>query len=187
MIWSLVISVCCAAVRLSSPGTVQEFTPEVPSRPSRCQGGFSNVTWAATVAARSGYGLNRAAGSPQKGTQGLEESLVSVLRMSVSAGERGPLITLSGEADITNAAELSELITAQLSGGTRHLAIDVAGLAFADSASVHVLVAAARTLNERGGGLLLLRPQRPISVVLQLIGVSELITIREGTAVEPGP
>jgi hypothetical protein len=40
--------------------------------------------------------------------------------MSVSAGERGPLITLSGEADITNAAELSELITAQLSGGTRH-------------------------------------------------------------------
>ena len=112
---------------------------------------------------------------------------MSVLRMSVSAGERGPLITLSGEADITNAAELSELINAQLSGGTRHLAIDVAGLAFADSASVHVLVAAARTLNERGGGLLLLRPQRPISVVLQLIGVSELITIREETAAEPGP
>jgi len=112
---------------------------------------------------------------------------VSVLRMSVSAGERGPLITLSGEADITNAAELSELITAQLSGGTRHLAIDAAGLAFADSASVHVLLAAARTLNERGGGLLLLRPQRPISVLLQLIGVSELITIREETTAEPGP
>jgi anti-anti-sigma factor len=107
--------------------------------------------------------------------------------MSVSAGERGPLITLSGEADITNAAELSELINAQLSGGTRHLAIDAAGLAFADSASVHVLLAAARTLNERGGSLLLLRPQRPISVVLQLIGVSELITVREETAAEPGP
>jgi anti-sigma B factor antagonist len=107
--------------------------------------------------------------------------------MSVSAGERGPLITLSGEADITNAAELSELITAQLSGGTRYLAIDAAGLAFADSASVRVLLAAARTLNERGGGLLLLRPQRPISVVLQLTGVSQLITIGEETAAEPGP
>ena len=107
--------------------------------------------------------------------------------MSVSAGERGPLITLSGEADITNAAELSELITAQLSGGTRHLAIDAAGLAFADSASVHVLLAAARTLNERGGGLLLLRPQRPITVVLQLTGVGELITIRDEASAEPGP
>ncbi|HEX5296522.1 MAG TPA: hypothetical protein VFW50_06005 [Streptosporangiaceae bacterium] len=36
---------------------------------------------------------------------------MSVLRMSASAGERRPTITLSGEADITNAAELSELIT----------------------------------------------------------------------------
>jgi len=107
--------------------------------------------------------------------------------MSVSAGERGPLITLSGEADITNAAELSELINAQMSGGTRHLAIDAAGLAFADSASVHVLLAAARTLNERGGGLLLLRPQRTISVVLRLTGVGELITIRDEAGAEPGP
>ncbi|MBV9096179.1 MAG: hypothetical protein JO132_20280 [Streptosporangiaceae bacterium] len=43
---------------------------------------------------------------------------MSLLRTSVSAGEYGPLITLSGEADITTAAQLSELLTAQMSGGT---------------------------------------------------------------------
>ena len=60
---------------------------------------------------------------------------------------------LSGETDIATVAELSELVTAQLAGGTVHLTIDVSGLSFADSASVRVLVLAARTLKERGGGL----------------------------------
>jgi len=52
---------------------------------------------------------------------------VSVLRASVSAGIR-PLVTLSGEADITTAARLSELVTAQLSGETRYLSIDATEL-----------------------------------------------------------
>jgi len=119
--------------------------------------------------------------------QGSEESLVSVLRASVSAGEYGPLITLSGEADVTTAAELGELMAAQLADGTRYLAIDAAGLAFADSASIHVLLTTARTLKERGGGLLLMRPQRPVATVLHLTGASELIIIREETGAEPRP
>lgn len=52
---------------------------------------------------------------------------MSTLDASVAAGDSGPLITLSGEADITNAAELSELVTGQLSGGTLHLTIDTSG------------------------------------------------------------
>lgn len=112
---------------------------------------------------------------------------MNVLRASVSAGECGPLIMLSGEADVTTAAQLSELLTGQLSGGTRHLAIDAAGLAFADSASVHVLLTAARTLKERGGSLLLMRPQRPVATVLHLTGADQLITIREEAGARPGP
>jgi hypothetical protein len=36
---------------------------------------------------------------------------VSTFRASVAAGESGPVIVLTGEVDITNAAELSELVT----------------------------------------------------------------------------
>jgi hypothetical protein len=36
---------------------------------------------------------------------------VSMLRGSVTAGQSGPLIVLRGEVDLTNAAELSELVT----------------------------------------------------------------------------
>jgi ABC-type transporter Mla MlaB component len=62
-----------------------------------------------------------------------------------------PLVTLSGEADITTAARLSELVTAQLSGETRYLSIDAAELTYADSMAIHVLLMAAETLKERGG------------------------------------
>ena len=100
------------------------------------------------------------------------------LDASVSAGEFGPLLVLSGEADVTTAAQLSEIVSAQLSGGTRHLTIDAAGLAFADSMSVHILLAAARTLQERGGSLVLLRPQRTVATLLHLTGASQMITIQ---------
>jgi hypothetical protein len=48
----------------------------------------------------------------------------------VSAGESGPLNTLCGEADMTTVAELTELVTAQLTGGTVQLTFDVSELSF---------------------------------------------------------
>ena len=112
---------------------------------------------------------------------------MSTLRASVSAGESGPVITLSGETDITTVAELSELVTAQLSGGTLHLTIDASGLGFADSVSVRVLVLAARTLRQRGGGLVLLRPQQVLARMLEIMGADQMITIRGGTEARPEP
>jgi hypothetical protein len=39
---------------------------------------------------------------------------VSLFRAWVSAGESGPVITLSGETDMSMVAELSQLVTGQL-------------------------------------------------------------------------
>ena len=110
---------------------------------------------------------------------------MGTLRASVSAGESGPVITLSGETDITTVAELRELVTAQLSGGTLHLTVDASGLGFADSVSVRVLVSAARTLRQRGGGLVLLRPQRVLARMLEVMGADQMITIRGETEARP--
>ena len=110
---------------------------------------------------------------------------MSTLRASVSAGESGPLIVLTGEVDITTAAELSELVTGQLTEKTLHLTIDVSGLDFADTAAIRVFLLAARTLRQRGGDLVLLRPQRPLARVLEILGAAEVITIRNGTGTPP--
>jgi anti-anti-sigma factor len=101
-----------------------------------------------------------------------------MLAASVAAGASGPVIVLSGEADLTTVAQLSALLTAQLSREVRQLTIDVSELRFADSASIRALMLAARALKERGGNLVLLRPQQPITRLLALTGAEQIFTIR---------
>lgn len=112
---------------------------------------------------------------------------MSMLEISVAAGEAGPVMALSGEADLASAAALSEALAAQVSGGARHLTVDAAGLRFADSASVRALMLAGRTLQERGGSLVLVRPQPAVAKVLTLMGVDQVITVRGGTDAGLGP
>ena len=109
-----------------------------------------------------------------------------MLRASVAAGISGPVVILSGETDLTSAGQLSALIAAQLSGGTRQLTVEVSGLRFADTASIRTLVLAAKTLNKRGGSLVLLRPQQTIARMLDLLGAAQMFTIRVETQGEPG-
>jgi len=105
------------------------------------------------------------------------------LEVSGMAGASGPVVMLAGEADLTNSAQLSTFLSAQLCDGARQLTIDVSGLRFADSASIRTLVLTARTLKERGGSLLLLRPQQPVARVLELPGADQVIAVRGiGTA-----
>jgi anti-anti-sigma factor len=108
-----------------------------------------------------------------------------MLTASVGSGESGPLIVLSGESDLTGTGQLNALITAQLSTGTRQLTIDASELSFADSMSIRILVRAARTLNERGGRLVLLRPQPAVARILEIMGADQAITIRAETHGEP--
>jgi anti-anti-sigma factor len=112
---------------------------------------------------------------------------VSTFRASVTAGKSGPLIVLTGEVDITTAAELSGLVTSQLAEGTLHLTIDVGGLDFADTAGIRVFLLAAKKLRQRGGSLVLLRPQRTLARVLDILGAEQVIEIQKGTEATPEP
>jgi anti-anti-sigma factor len=112
---------------------------------------------------------------------------VSALLASVAAGESGPVIVLSGEADIASAAQLTALIGSQLSAGAVHLTINASGLRYADSMALHVLLVTAKILRARGGGLVLLRPQKPVAMILTLMAADQLITIRRALEVAPQP
>jgi anti-sigma B factor antagonist len=108
-----------------------------------------------------------------------------MLEASVAAGEYGPVIILSGEIDLESNDRLSALLARQLAGGTRQLTVDVSGLRFADSSGVRALILAALTLKDRGGSLVLLRPQEAMARVLELMGADRVFTIRGGTYGEP--
>lgn len=109
---------------------------------------------------------------------------MGLLDISVTAGESGPVLVLSGEADVTAAAELGAALDSQIGGGARHLTVDVSGLRFADSAAIAVLVLAARALKERGGVLELLGPQEIVARALSLLGADQVLDVQAGTGAE---
>ena len=112
---------------------------------------------------------------------------MGLLEISGAAGQTGPVLTLSGEADLTTVAELTDALSAQLAAGARHLTVDLSRLRFADSAVIRELVLAGRTLKDRGGGLALARPQPVVARALGLLGVDLMIEVRDGLSAGADP
>jgi len=103
---------------------------------------------------------------------------VSQLEISVGAGLSGTLIALSGESDLTTTAELSEALAAQMTGGPRHMTVDLSGLSFADTATIRILLSTHRTLGAIGGNLELMNPHPNVARSLTLLGVDKILSIR---------
>lgn len=102
---------------------------------------------------------------------------MSLLEIVVAAGDGGPVVALSGEADVTTVPELTSALTAQIADGVRHLTVDLSGLTFADSASVSVFISASHILRAGGGTLVLCRPQPPVARMLSVLGVDQVIPV----------
>jgi anti-anti-sigma factor len=105
-------------------------------------------------------------------------SPVPLLDIHVTTTEAGPLMALSGEADVTTLEQLQEALNGQITPGTRTLLVDLSGLRFADSATIGALIAAARKLKAQEGDLVLLSPQPALDRVLELLGVGQVLTVR---------
>jgi anti-anti-sigma factor len=106
---------------------------------------------------------------------------MTTLRVSARAGDAGPVLVLAGEADVTNAGQLRDVISAQLASGAVYLTIDAAELSFADSAAIGILAGAGRTLKELGGGLDLLRPRKILLKTMTLLGVDQVMIVQAAT------
>ena len=103
---------------------------------------------------------------------------MSLLDITVETGEYGPVVRLSGEADTSVADQLSDALSAQISGDTRHLTVDLSGLRFADSAAIRTLMDAHLALKGQGGVLELADPQPLVARTLRLLGIDQVIPVR---------
>jgi anti-anti-sigma factor len=63
----------------------------------------------------------------------------------------------------------------------------VGGLDFADTAGIRVFLLAAKTLRQRGGDLVLLRPQRTLARILEILGAEEVLAIQGEIVAIPEP
>jgi len=103
---------------------------------------------------------------------------VSLLDVSVTEAESGPVVVLAGEADVNTLAQLNSVLNDQIWAGARLVTVDLSGLRFADSATIAALVSAARTLRDQGGDLELLSPRSAVDRVLSLTGVDQALIVR---------
>jgi anti-sigma B factor antagonist len=104
---------------------------------------------------------------------------MAALRTSASAGPDGPVVALSGEADTTTAPLLREMLATQLDTGARLVTVDASELSFLDSASLRVLVLAARALQGRHGTLVFACPQPLVARLLEITGADQLLEVRD--------
>lgn len=81
------------------------------------------------------------------------------------------VVAITGEIDISNAADLEASIVAELDGDAAGLVVDLAGLQFMDGSGVHLLYRLSDRLRGRGLGFaLVLVGETPPRRVLDLSG-----------------
>ena len=83
-------------------------------------------------------------------------------------------IALTGRLDIQG-AETIALPLATLSGAKQNVVIDMSGVSFIASIGIRHLVSASKALTRRGGRLVLLNLTAPVTEVLQMAGIIDMV------------
>jgi anti-anti-sigma factor len=106
--------------------------------------------------------------------------LVSGLVISVTALPAGDgvcsVVRLAGEADVT-CGELRDALASAVAARPRVIAVDMSSLTFIDSGALQMVVAAYRVIRAEGGTLVLVSPSGAVARVLELTGVSAMMTV----------
>ncbi len=90
---------------------------------------------------------------------------------------RHAVVTMPGETDVINAADVTELISAAASGSPEVITADLAATVFCDSAGVEVLARARDMAAERGLEFRLALGGSPVARILQLTGLDEVVPL----------
>lgn len=101
------------------------------------------------------------------------------LAITTDADQGNAVISVTGEVDVSNAAELRSALDAALSEGPAEVVVDLSGVPYIDSTGIGVLVGAAHRASESGARLTVARPQRNVLRVLGLLGVGADFNIQE--------
>jgi anti-sigma B factor antagonist len=85
-------------------------------------------------------------------------------------------VVLDGRLDMAGSAKIDVAFNAA-AGANRNVIVDMSAVTFVASIGIRTLVIGAKTVQRRGGKLLLLSPQSDVEQVLETIGVTDLLPI----------
>jgi anti-sigma B factor antagonist len=90
-------------------------------------------------------------------------------------------VVLAGRLDMAGSAKIDLPFNA-VAGANRNIVVDLSAVTFIASIGIRTLVIGAKTVQRRGGKLLLLSPQADVEQVLETIGVTDLLPIMRNEA-----
>lgn len=90
-------------------------------------------------------------------------------------------IVLTGRLDLAGSAKIDLPFNAA-AGSNRNILVDMSGVTFVASIGIRTLVLGAKTVQRRGGRLLLVSPQAEVEQVLEMTGVLDLLPIMRDEA-----
>jgi anti-anti-sigma factor len=85
-------------------------------------------------------------------------------------------VILDGRLDITGASVIDLQFNA-IAGSHRGVVVDLAGVSFLASIGIRTLLLGAKTMQRRGGCLVLLNPVEEVERVLDVMGVTDLMPV----------
>ena len=85
-------------------------------------------------------------------------------------------IVLTGRLDLAGSAKIDLPFNAA-AGSNRNILVDMSGVTFVASIGIRTLVLGAKTVQRRGGRLLLIGPQAEVEQVLEMTGVLDLLPV----------
>lgn len=99
--------------------------------------------------------------------------------MDMQAAELGAgvaKVVLVGRLDVAGAGQVDLQFNA-IAGSSRGLIVDMAGVDFLASIGIRTLLLGAKTMQRRGGHLVLVAPQPEVMRVLEISGVLDLLPV----------
>lgn len=111
--------------------------------------------------------------SPVDGSRPIPALVVEV----VTDGNRPPEIRLQGEIDIATLPVLDETLSAMIDGNSGDVVVDLADVDFIGVAGLGTLCTQARRLRHRGDRLVVASPSAFTRRVIDILGVSELLSV----------
>ena len=108
-----------------------------------------------------------------------DEWVAPGLSLSVWRSNDVAVVQVSGEVDLSNAAELEQRLAALSGVGTHRIVVDVSKMTFIDVIGVNALLRAQRVARDRGQELGLLHPRGIVATVLDLLELESVLVVKE--------
>ena len=99
------------------------------------------------------------------------------MKTEVQQESTSTIVNVTGSVDALTAAELSKVLTTQITGGHANLVVDLTGVEFMSSAGLRTLLGAVKETRSNGGDLRIASTNPGIDKVLKMSGFNNIAKV----------